>query len=596
MQRVQAQSCRFKALVRIGVIAIALIAAITCMVQKDGWHIDEIATLGLANGSQDGYITAYDDAKYGRGAFLRDVILGNSLEEAVRNVGKILSEFAENGLPGFSIRDQYIAYTRESTPIWKDGDDFREYLLADGFSIRDVYINQILDNHPPLYYLFVRAAYAIYDAAGGEEITLWPAFWVNALFLCGCCLLLMRIGEKRFHSFALGVGAALFFALCPAGLSLAVYMRMYMALCFFVLLSLDAHLALWQNGWVYTRRLGWYTAVTCALGFLTHYYFAIWALCTGAVCFALMLAAKCPRRVWGYIGRMAGGVGMSLVLWPFSIVHLLFSNRGAQAVASLDGGALNGVFSGANTFLKYIYGTAALPLLLIIGLVVLFLILRHRSALAEGKDARASWLICSVPALLYLGVVFVISPYEDLRYMACAVPLFALMTAFCLWQFAGMCRSKLLRAGLCGLLCAVIALGALVIQEPMYLYPNTDDAKQFLAASEGKTCVYLTSTGAAFFREMPDLTHYGKVLIVNKQELRLLAEDERIANADEIILYIHDSYSQTDAMHAVLELTHFTNYEVLVQSHPGLDARVYLLFVEKEQTSPSDTAAIHSNL
>lgn len=568
----------FRTLLRALVLVIALGAAVLAMTCKDGWHIDEIATLVLANGSQGGYITAYDDAKYGRGAFIQETILGESIGEMIGNVREILSDLAKNGLSGFSIREKYVAYRQESEPVWKEGTAFQEYLLADGFSFADVYINQILDTHPPLYYLFVRAAYAMYDAAGGEEISLWPAFWVNALFLLGCCGLLMRIGEKRFGSFGLGIGAALFFSLCPAGLSLAVYMRMYMALCFFVLLSLDAHLAFWQNGWKMDRRHGWYLAVSCALGFLTHYYFAIWALLTAAACFGHMCARKCPCRVWAYTGRMALGVALSLLVWPFSLVHLLLSNRSAEAVGSLSGSTAQRLLSSADIFLNHVFGT---PLWVPVALAALgaLLLLRRRGPLraADSSEGCVPLVLCAAPAVVYLLVVFVISPYEDLRYMACALPAFSLLAAFCLWQLARCLPRDPSRAAACGVLCAAVALSGLGTQEPMYLYPGTAETRQFVQECEGKICVYLTSTGAAFFREMPDFVHYDKVLIVNKQELALLAQDETLQSADSFVLYIHDGYSQTDAMHAILELTGRTQYTVFAQSHLGLDARAYLI-------------------
>ncbi|MDO4739379.1 MAG: hypothetical protein Q4A66_01795 [Eubacteriales bacterium] len=560
---------RLRLLARVLVLVVALCAATGAMHRKEGWHIDEIATLGLANGSIGGYITAYDDARFGRGAFIRDTILGDSFGEMAGNIGAILSDIARSGLSGFSIRDQYVAYREAGSPVWKSGEDFSEYLLADGFSLKDVYLNQLLDTHPPLYYLFVRAAYAVYDGLSGEEISLRPAFFVNALFLCLVCLMLMRIGEKRFGSFSLGAGAALFFALSPAGLSLAVYMRMYMALCFFVLLSLDAHLRLWQNGWQLDKKTAWALACSCALGFLTHYYFAIWAVMCALVCLLCMLRAKAGRRFWGYVGRMALGAALSLVVWPFSAAHLLLSNRSAQAVESLSGGALSRMGSSLNIFTDHLFGTPALVPLLLAAVGAGLYLLRKKE-----RGPLTPLVISLAPAALYLAVVFVISPYEDLRYMACAVPLFALGAAWCLRQAAKCTPWKGL---VCAALCGCVALSGLCTQSPMYLYPGTAEATAFVQQHAGKKCIYLTGSGAAFFREMPHFAHYESVLIVNRDELRLLQEDETLSAEDELLLYIHDSYPQTDAMHAILELTGFTGYEVLAQSHAGLDARAYLL-------------------
>lgn len=568
----------FKGAARIIIVLIAIAASVAAMCSKDGWHIDEIATLGLANGSQAGYITAYDDAKYGRGAFIRDHILGDNAGEMIENVKGILSDIAEKGLSGFSIRDQYVAYRETSEPVWKKGSEFAEYLRADGFSVRDVYLNQALDTHPPVYYLFVRAAYALHSALGGG-FSLWPAYFVNALFLALSCLLLMHIGEKRFGSFALGTGAALFFALSPAGLSLAVYMRMYMTLCFFLLLSLDAHLALMQNKWQFTRKISWYIALTCALGFMTHYYFAIWAVFMAAACFVSMLLSRCGRRVLPYIGRMASGVALSLVLWPFSAVHLLLSNRSAEAVGALSGGAFEKLASSFAIFRSHLFGA---PVFVPIALVLLCaaVLSLHRAGklpFSDSSPPNTPVALVFFPAALYLLVVFVISPYEDLRYMACAVPLIAMCAAWCIWQAARLCPCDMSRTVACALLCAAVALSGLATQSPMYLYPGTQEVYDAVNAHSGKKCVYLTSSGAAFFREMPLLSRCDEVLIVNRGEMRILAGEETIAGADEILLFIHDSYPQTDAMHAVLELTGFSDYEVLAQSHAGLDARAYLL-------------------
>ncbi len=549
-----------KLLVYALVLLVAVGAGIGAMLQKDGWHIDEIATLGLSNGSIGGYITAYDDEQFGRGAFIRDVILGDSLGETIENAKAILADIAENGLSGFSIRDQYVAYRAQSSPIWKSGADFADYLRADGFSLSDVYINQALDTHPPLYYLCVRLSCAL----GSGAFSLWPMFWVNMAFLAGICVLLLRMGERRFGSIGAGICAALAFTLCNAGLSLAVYMRMYMALCFFVLWSLDAHIALWQNQWQFNRKISLQIVFSCALGFLTHYYFAIWAVLTAAMCLICMRIEGKSRRFWAYLRKMALGAGLSLVVWPFSVVHLLLSNRSAEAFGAISGGALTKIAAGALIFLRRF---PVLPLALF--------------SAVGWKKLQKPILLIGVPSALYLLVVFVIAPYDDLRYMSCALAPLSALLGVGIWQI--LCRFRTLTdmKKLCvgALACALCAGSTLILDEPMYLYRETEEAKRFVRQHEGELCVYLTGTGAAFFREMPDFAAYSEVLIVTKQELSMLAEDEKIQEAGAFVLYVHDSISQTQAIHAIEDLTGFTDVTVFVQSHPGLDARAY--FVQK---------------
>lgn len=537
----------------IAIVLVAFVASTTAMMQKEGWHIDEIATLGLANGSIGGYITAYDDAAFGRGAFIQKVILGNSIQETISHIQGILADIRVNGLSGFSLREQYIAYCQDSTPIWKDGSEFSSYLLADGFSLGQVYMNQALDTHPPLYYLCIRGAYALWDALGQESISLWPAFGVNALFLSGICLLFLRMSKEHASSLWPGICASLCFCLSSAGLGLATYMRMYMALCFFVLWSIDGHIRLWKSGWHATKATGWQLTCSCALGFLTHYYYAIWAIACACVCLVLMGKEGQRKAILPYIGKMARGVLLSLILWPFSIVHLLLSNRSTEIMANAAS-----ALALAKGWIPVILGCFPLGAMLI-------------SVLFGGKqrNVRPLLLLCGIPAVAYTAIVFLIAPYADLRYTACA------LVPICLLAGVGMQKNK--KPLVSALLCASLSLATCIITPPPYLYPGTKAAKAILTEHAGDPCVYLTSTSAAFFREMPDFAAYDSVIIIRKEEAGVLRESERLSSAEGFVLYVHDSISQGSAVRAIAELTGFSNITTLVESHKGLDARVYYL-------------------
>ncbi len=555
-------------------LAVAIAASLGAMLTKEGWHIDEVATLALANGSQNGFITAYDDSRYGRGAFLHDTVFGDSFGEMVENVRALIGEIRRVGFSGYNVRGRYLAYREGGTPIWKTGEEFRSFFMADhGFSLRDIYVNQMLDNHPPLHYFFVRLAYTVYGLCGGREFTLWPAFFVNVLFLCGCVWMCLRVG-RRLGSLPMGLAAAFLFALTPAGQSLEAYMRMYLPLCFFVLWSLENHLELRERDWRFTRPLAWRTIAATVLGFYTHYYFVIWAALEALFTLLCMLRDGAGKRFGGYVGRMIGAAAISLTIWPFSAVHLLFSYRGQEAAASLGAsGPLEAIRSGAAYFARYFFGPLLwMPLLLVA--LALAGVLARRGGDARRRSSPIHLILW--PACVFLAVAWVISPYEDLRYMTCAVPMFCLAIAWGLERFCRLLPKKAAGYALPAL-AAIVALPGLICQPKLYSYPGAREARAFVAENEGATCVYVTSSGAAFYREMPDFAHYDRVLILLPEEIPLLAGDETAQAAPELLVYVHVRLDQAETLAAVRDASGCDEVEVVQGSSPALDAQVYRL-------------------
>ncbi len=545
--------------------AIALAASWNAFSHKEGWHVDETATLGLANGTLGGYITAYDDSLYGRGAFLKSKVFGNSPAETFSNIRDLISGFMDGSISASSIRQDYIASQKNGMPVVKSGVEIASYLLAyDGFTPYDVYINQITDAHPPLYYLFINAAYALYNAFGCKEVTFVPAWTVNMLFMLLCLFMLIRIGEKRFGSFTLGIAAAMFFAVCDAGITLGVYMRMYMALAFFALWSLDVHLSVLQKGRIDTCNAAALT-VSCALGFLTHYYFAVWALAMAGWMFIADIRRRSMKVYRKYFLCMALGVLLTLIVWPFSLVHLLLSNRGYEAVAGLNDLSLRSIYDGFRIFITRLFGRQPWFGLASCAIMV-FVILKRKQ---EWKDT----LPILVPLFVYVLVIGIIEPYDDARYMACAYAPGILLAAWCIDAFLG-CFKKIRLEKVCLITFSVIlaASGYLSI-EPDYLYTGTADTAGAIRAHSDMSAVYLSSGSSGFFRELPFLSGQKDTVILTMDEFYAYDMGER----EEFLLYLNDAYSPTSALSSIEEKTGYVCTEIVAERNAGLDARVYVM-------------------
>lgn len=300
---------------------------------------------------------------------------------------------------------------------WHTDVYYQDYLAVqakDWGNWRPVYENQKNDVHPPLYYALLRVVMGLVP----ERFSKWPGIILNIIIMAGCTILLylilIRLLAKEKWAEGKALVVALVAGLTVAGMSTAVYIRMYALLTLMVLLTLWLHLR-WQEQ--KAPKWGWYVALggVALLGTLTQYYYLFFLAGLVVAVSVRYIRQRQGKELVKYLGCLAVAGGLVLVIWPHILQHMFFGYRGQGVLSNL----INLPVLAQNLWnycqiVDYNVFHRLLPLILIImvGLVVYRRIKRLPRRKLGGEFWLAFW-----PTLSYFGLAAVASPYLELRYI-----------------------------------------------------------------------------------------------------------------------------------------------------------------------------------
>ena len=268
------------------------------------------------------------------------------------------------------------------------------------------------DDHPPIYFLTMHFV----SLLSNGSISKWVGLSINLICVIGVCIfayLIFYFVTKRKVVSAL---AAIALCILPSMLTNAMLIRMYcMMTAWAVVFVFLSYLVLMKNDMTKRSRVFLYPAlaVVTAMGFLTQYYFAIFAV-GFTICATIYCICKKNWKIIGlYIASMVGAVGLATILWPDWITQLFYRYCGEEVFAQ----AAN--FS--QIFKEIKFGLTCMPKLMfydfdIVGMV---LIVAGYIFLVWKKDEKLPIISFIIGGgLFYSLVVAHVTPafYLDYRY------------------------------------------------------------------------------------------------------------------------------------------------------------------------------------
>ena len=286
--------------------------------QKEGFHEDEIFSYGSSNYNEDNLFQPYARHDSVNEA-VRQKVLTNSLPKTISNIFHYTTNL--NEFLGYS---QYLTDTRH--PIWKTSEEAKEYMMVPSGASLDytmVYYNQSRDAHPPLFYIFVHTVSFMFKNTFSKYII----FAINLTFFALTCFMIRSILKFLKRNYLTPI-TILLYGLSMGGISSVIYQRMYMMLTFFVIYYLYVNLKIFSNNYRITKHLKAELGVVTILGFLTHYYFCVFALIITAIMTVNMIRKKLTATTKSYLVYQIKIAVIGLILYPASIYHIFFSYRG----------------------------------------------------------------------------------------------------------------------------------------------------------------------------------------------------------------------------------------------------------------------------
>lgn len=513
---------------------------------------------------------------------------------------------------GFHYDEYYSYYSSNVTyglvPTdreWKDGSGIRsEFMVLPGekFHFSDVVRMQTYDVHPPFYYLLLHAVCSLTPGVFSK----WQGLALNLVFFTASWWLLAclawRLGGKRKETV---IGTCLLYGFNPAVLSGVMLVRMYALLALLVLIITWLHVKALES-----RRRGWKfylpLMITVYLGFLTHYYFAVYLFFLAAATELYLLFETAEGKTWGqkwkdcfaYGFAVAGAMVLAVVSYPACLGHIFRGYRGTEAMGEFfdAGNTLGRVRFFAGLLNEYVFGSM-LPLF---ALVILLLCLtawalyrvpksgtvsnapqkggapldgKTKAAQKAGAAERYRYIL--IPAVAVLGYFAVVTKTalltaeEANRYQ---IPVYGLILMFSVVGLYGLARkagsllaervlkgkadgcrrAALLLAGAMVILLAGGELYGLTQDKVLFLYE--EDAENIVFAQENRDVptVYFYNGNLLWmiWDDSLELMQYDEIYFVNMADASPISDD-RLAAADRALVYVARGDNSQAALEAV---------------------------------------------
>ena len=248
---------------------------------------------------------------------------------------------------GFHYDENYSYYSSNVTyglnppdGDWLSGSTISEEFCitpGKGFNFPLVAQMQSFDVHPPVYYFLLN----IICSLSSGIFSKWQGLILNLIFFVISELLIIAIANKvGNNNKAITWFSLALFGFSPAIISGITFIRMYMLLtseCMALILLHMNMLTDIKNNSSLSRFVKYLIqiAVTVYIGFLTHYYFAVFAFFVAAFTTLYLFFSKSTRKTsYIYAITVIAGLLSAVLSYPASLRHIFRGYRGTEAMGA----------------------------------------------------------------------------------------------------------------------------------------------------------------------------------------------------------------------------------------------------------------------
>ena len=441
-------------------------------------------------------------------------------------------------------------------PVWKTRDFVRNYVTLapeNIFNFWALYHNQAGDNHPPLFYTLVHFSTLLF----GGQFTKYSAFVVNIIAFALSCFVIRRI-LKVLNKDNLTIPILIFYGLSMGTMSMVIFQRMYMLLTFFIILYFYYSIRIYLNKFELSKELLIKLGFTTVLGFLTQYYFAIYAFLIFAIMAIGMIRKKMYKNAAKYLGFHVLYAVIGVLLFVPCIYHLFFTDRGLKNLAN------SAYFEHLIDYVKHFAYAFSINDNMILICSVLLVFLAGIIYWFKKSDKKLVVLLTTVPSIIYFFLVVKLTSFQELRYIMPVIPFVSLTVFFIL--------DKLLQFKYKNIVITVIAVvlvvNGMIFSKPKFLYEEYAQCLEIAEENKDKSFVYIYDNFFNHMQSLPEMMIYEKTLIVNvnNNDMQYLLNNAELNTEDSYILCIK-SYMDNDAI--LNEITSNTDFKNVTKLFEG---------------------------
>lgn len=337
-----------------------------------------------------------------------------------------IDEFYSHGLMQYD--NAFIINDEDFFNEWHDKEYYEKYLTVKSDEMWDftnVYKNQILDVHPPIYYLLLKVA----NMFQLEQFSVWPGSILNIILFVFSTIVLYKIGRKLFSNKWYAVVLCLMNGFCIGVIETVMLIRMYQMMTLNVLLILNWHLG--KKDKELEKKDLIQLGMLIVIGFLTHYYYAIIVAILYFMYMIQYAKKKQKNNMIKYTTTIMIAVLTTIILFPYCIQHIFFGYRGQQSFQNIDNIEVYGIrIKGyAKIINEHILSGQYVFFTMIALLAICTIVIRKWKKKIDSIQEIQYILISTI---WYTAIVTIISVYIDFRYIMPVIPFYICLLVYAL--------------------------------------------------------------------------------------------------------------------------------------------------------------------
>lgn len=500
-----------KFLIFISVLFIISAIIFTYQIQKQGFHEDEVYSISSAVNPDNGLMVAYKD-----------------------------NYIPENEAPEWKTRE-YIS-------------NYMKLLPENYLNLKSIYINQAMDNHPPLFYTLVHFSSLLF----GGEFSKYTVFIVNIIAFIASCFVIKKILELL-NKENIIIPTIIFYGLSMGTISMVLYQRMYMLLTLFILLYFYISLKIYFNKFEIDKTTKIKLGIITVLGFLTQYYFAVYAFFVFTIMIVKIIKDKKYEILKTYIIMHAIYAIIGVLIFVPCISHLLFTDRGITNLSNSN------YFTHLLQYLNHLAYAFTLNNNIAIILVALAIFTIGLVYLYKKTNRKFIVILITLPNIFFFLITVKLTSFQELRYIMPILPFIA-MSLFIILDKVINVKYK---TAILAIMSILFVLPGIIYSEPKFLYSEYEEYLNIAEENSEKSFVFIYDNFFNHMKNIPEMMIYNKTLIINtnKDELKYLFNDESLKNEESFILSIKSYMDCENILNQIKDNTEFKKIENLYLSN-----------------------------
>lgn len=363
---------------------------------------------------------------------------------------------------------------------WHTKDYYKDYLTVNSDEKDNwmpVYENQKNDVHPPFYYFLLRVA----NMFSIDNFSVWTGMILNIIIHIGITIFVYLIANKLFKNKIYALIIAFVGGLTVSTLETVILARMYALTALNIAIITYLHIINFEKENIDIKNLV-IMGACIVIGSLTHYYYLIYLFVLYVIFMIKYIVNKNYKMAIKYTVCMAISGVVSLIIFPYSFVHIFMGYRGQGMLSNLTN--MESMWLGIGEY----FGLTLLDVFNgLLGVIIIIILCVHIYELIKKREITFKPTnkyigLILMPTLVYFAIIALGAPYREIRYIMPICPLIFIIFIYALKVvLERVFKDKTIFTIISALLCIMLIIPIITNWNITYLYP---DLKEIVSQTE----------------------------------------------------------------------------------------------------------------